>query len=148
MEAKWKGTFLVLLTTPTSVKVDGVMAWVHVTHIRPAPVPKCQLVSNQTPKQPSQAQDHPSFCKAREIMRWLWCIFLLVLSIITPNNPTKVTWQVLSATGDVAWSTTEEHLPYTWWGDLVFDLCKLAVGLDPTRETWVRITQMWGIRDL
>ena len=56
-----------------------------------------------------------------------------------PHNPTKVTWQVLSATGDVAWSTTEEHLPYIWWPDLVFDLCKLVVGLDswdiPTLET-------------
>ena len=56
-----------------------------------------------------------------------------------PHNPTKVTWQVLSATGDVACSTTEEHLPYTWWLDLVFNLCKLAGGLDswdiPTLET-------------
>ena len=63
-------------------------------------------------------------------MRWLWCIFLLALSLSNPHNPTKVTWQVLSATGDVAWSTTEEHPPYIWWPDLVFDLCDLAVGLD------------------
>ena len=75
-------------------------------------------------------------------------VYLLALSLSSPHNPTRVTWQVLSATGAIAWSTTEEHLPYTWWGDLVFDLCKLAVGLDPTLETWVRITQMWGIRDL
>ena len=47
-----------------------------------------------------------------------------------PHNPTKVTWQVFSATGDVAWSTTEEHLPHIWWLDLVFDLCKLAVSID------------------
>ena len=55
-----------------------------------------------------------------------------------PHNPTKVTWPVLSATGDVACSSTEEHLPYTWWLDLVFDLCKLEAGLDscniPTLE--------------
>ena len=75
-------------------------------------------------------------------MRWLWCIFLLALSLSNPHNPTKVTWQVLSATGDVAWSTTEEHhcdvawstteehQPYIWWPDLVFDLYKLAVDID------------------
>ena len=62
-------------------------------------------------------------------MRELWCIFLPALSLSNPHNPTKVNWQALSVTGDVAWSTTEEHSPYTWWLDLVFDLCKLAVGL-------------------
>ena len=29
LEAKWNGPFLVLLTTLTSIKVDGVTAWVH-----------------------------------------------------------------------------------------------------------------------
>jgi hypothetical protein len=47
-----------------------------------------------------------------------------------PHNPTKVTWQVLSVTGDVVCSSTEEHPPYTWCLDLVFDLCKLTKGLD------------------
>ena len=70
-----------------------------------------------------------------------------------PHNPTKVTWQVLSATGDVAWSTTEEHLPYTWCLDLVINLCKLAAGIDSwdiphPRNTVGGITQMWGTRDL
>ena len=63
-------------------------------------------------------------------MRWLWYIFFQALSLSIPHNTTKVTWQVLSATGDVAWSTTEEHLPYTWWGDLVFDSWDI-----PTLET-------------
>ena len=39
LEAKLKGPILLLLTIPTSVKVGGVTAWVHVTHIRPAPAP-------------------------------------------------------------------------------------------------------------
>ena len=39
LEAKWKGLFLVLLTTLAAVKVDGVAAWVHITHIRLAPAP-------------------------------------------------------------------------------------------------------------
>ena len=71
-------------------------------------------------------------------MRWLWYIFFQALSLSIPHNTTKVTWQVLSATGGVAWSTTVEHLLYTWGPDLVFDLCKLAAGLDswdiPTLE--------------
>ena len=65
--------------------------------------------------------------------------FLLALSLSNPHNPTKVTWKVFSATGDVAWSTTEEHPPYIWWLDLVFDLCELVADLDssdiPTLET-------------
>ena len=52
---------------------------------------------------------------------------------------------------DVAWSTTEEHQPYIWWPDLVFDLCKLAAGLDswdiPTLETQgQRIPKFRGLR--
>jgi hypothetical protein len=39
LKTKWKGLFLVFLTTLTSIKVDGVTAWVHVTHIRPACAP-------------------------------------------------------------------------------------------------------------
>ena len=66
----------------------------------------------------------------------------------TPHNPTKMTWQVLSATGDVAWSTTEEHPPFIWWLDLVFDLSKLAVGLDswyiPTLETKGGLSECGG----
>jgi hypothetical protein len=36
LEAKWSGLFLVLLTNHTSIKMDGVTAWVH---IRSAPAP-------------------------------------------------------------------------------------------------------------
>jgi hypothetical protein len=36
LEAKWKGSFLVFLTTLNSIKVEGVTAWVDVTYIRPA----------------------------------------------------------------------------------------------------------------
>ena len=85
-------------------------------------------------------------------MRWLWCIFFLVLSLSTSHNLSKVTFQVLSATGAVAWSTTEEHLPFTCWLDLVFDLCKLAVGFDscymPTLETQQEmLPECGGMRD-
>ena len=50
--------------------------------------------------------------------------------VLSLSNPTKVTWQALSVTRDVAWSTTEEYLSYIWRSDLVLDVCKLAAGLD------------------
>ncbi|XP_077619740.1 uncharacterized protein LOC144231205 [Crocuta crocuta] len=36
LESRWKGPYVVLLTTPTALKVDGIAAWVHYTHAKPA----------------------------------------------------------------------------------------------------------------
>ena len=45
-----------------------------------------------------------------------------------PHQPMNLTWMILSATmGEVINSTSAIHPQNTWWPDLEFDLCLLAV---------------------
>ena len=37
LESQWKVPYLVLLTTPTTVKVEGIPTWVHASHVKKAP---------------------------------------------------------------------------------------------------------------
>lgn len=57
---------------------------------------------------------------------------LLTLTMTNPHAPKKLTWQVVSATGDAVWSTTHTAPPGTWWPSLHPDVCQLVAGLD----TW------------
>ena len=36
LETRWKGPYVVLLTTPTALQVDGIGPWVHGNHVRRA----------------------------------------------------------------------------------------------------------------
>ena len=37
LEPRWKGPSLVLLTTATTLKVEGIPSWVHASHVKRAP---------------------------------------------------------------------------------------------------------------
>ncbi|XP_078303783.1 uncharacterized protein LOC144616519 [Panthera onca] len=36
LETRWKGPYIMVLTTPAALKVDGIATWVHHTHVQPA----------------------------------------------------------------------------------------------------------------
>jgi hypothetical protein len=83
----------VLLTTPISIEVDGVTSWVHVTHVRLVAAPDANWIAARYRSNPLlQGQRNHKMAM----------VYLPVLCLRNSHDPTKVTWQVLSATGDVA----------------------------------------------
>lgn len=47
---------------------------------------------------------------------------------ISPHVPKKLTWQVLSGTGEIVYQVTDIKPSGTWWPPLTPDICALAVG--------------------
>lgn len=54
------------------------------------------------------------------------------LSLSNAHAPRKLTWEVISPSGSVAWSTSDIRIPGTWWPSLHPDVCQMVLGLD----TW------------
>ena len=94
LEPRWKGPYLVLLTSAKVAKVDRIAAWIHASHIKKA--------SNQD----------------EDDLRENWTVAATDNSLklclrSTPtlgNNPhtlMTLTWEAISQAGDTVWSTSK-----------------------------------------
>lgn len=67
----------------------------------------------------------------------LYVLLIVPTSATSLHTPMKLTWQILSQTGNTVWSLTENHAVGTWWPQLTPDFCQLAAGA----YNWDIVTQ-------
>lgn len=89
----------------------------------------------------------PTLSKSVKDKTYQRLITLLILPLMdyvqgNPHTPMKLTWQVMSQTGDIVWSITSIHAPLTWWPPLTPSLCDLIAGL----ENWDIPDYTWNKR--
>ena len=65
LEPRWKVPYVVLLTTPTAVKVDGIGPWVHCNHVWQA-TPE----EHEKARAEWKARPHPSNPLKLKLVRW------------------------------------------------------------------------------
>lgn len=64
LEPRWKGPYIVILTTPMALKVDGLATWIHHTHAWPADLHTLQDQTNP-PSQWTVSRDSDNPLKIR-----------------------------------------------------------------------------------
>ncbi|VFV35346.1 Hypothetical predicted protein [Lynx pardinus] len=141
LQPRWKGPYIVILTTPTALKVNGITTWIHYTHARPADpfaVREDFLPEANTAwmvDQNSCSNSGPTMIEGTLTSMLLLTSYRLISMAGNPHTPYTLTSEVSNwETHEVYNTTTKSDTPLnSWWPDLYFNLEKVAVstGLTP-----------------